>query len=140
MKPRKQRFAASDKRKKNLKKVVFIDLIFVVSVAAFVNYSFPSALQAIVLGFSVFLIPMFLFTALVLKSNAVNRENQMVRTFYAAEVGKFVVTTVLFAFSFMVMTPVASKVAALFAAYFTVWLLHQVMTYLLVVKSPVNAR
>lgn len=117
-----------------------IDVLFVVFMTVLVAYSFPDVLQAAVLGFSVFLIPVCLFTLLVLRSNSVNRGNQMVRTFYAAEVGKFVVTTVLFAFSFMVITPTTYKVAVLFAAYFVVWLLHQVLTYLLVVKSPANVR
>lgn len=140
MKPRKQRFAASDKRKKSLIKVISIDLIFVMLTTVIISYIFPRILQSTVLGFSIFLIPNFLFTALVIKSNSVNRGNQMVRAFYAAEVSKFVVTAALFAFSFMVITAELNELAVLFSAYFAVWLLHQVLTYLLVVKSPVNLR
>lgn len=138
MKPRKQRFAASDKRLKSLKKVALIDTFFVVFAVVVIKVYQPELLQATVLGFSIFLIPVIFFTALIVKRGSVKHGNQMVRSFYAAEVGKFIVTTLLFAFSFIVIEPVARNVAVLFAAYFIIWLLHQVMTYLLVVKSRQN--
>ncbi len=135
MKPRKQRFAASDKRKQALKKVLLIDVLFVVVSGLIIALTHKTYLQAVVLGYSVFLIPNLLFCWRVLRRNSVQYVEGMVRSLYAAEVSKFVLTTILFAFSFIVMKPQGMQVAVFFAAYVVLWIVHQLMTYWLVVRN-----
>src|SRR5690554_3072252 len=128
MKLKKQRFKAVHvKHQAIIRTVLMLDTLTLVLSSALVFIINSHFLQPVLLGTSVFLLPTVLFYWRASRYRAAQDLEKAIQSLYVAQGSKFLLTTVMFAYSFITMTVSKQHIAVFFIAYMGLWFMHHLL-------------
>lgn len=115
-------------RKPNIRPIILFEAAIALSIFVILMV-FDQALVAksIFTGFICFSLPTIFFTLRMWRYTGAKYARQVARSFYIAEMGKYGLTVVCFAASFILLQPL--EVSALFAAYVFFAIIHQIALF-----------
>ena len=135
----KRGFTAGYVRHAVIKPVLLIDVVILVVSCVLITYFDKRWLQPVLLGYSVFIIPSAFFYWRALRFSAAKDIQKSVLTLYSAEIGKFLLTVGLFAYSFIVMADKKHFIGLFFIAYISLLLVHHLLVAI-IANRKVNVK
>lgn len=128
MKLRKQRFKTVHvKHQAIIRTVLLLDTLLLALSCALTLIVNSHYLQPVLLGGSVFLLPTVLFYWRASRYRAAKDLEKAIQSLYVAQGSKFLLTTVMFAYSFITMTVSKHHIAVFFIAYMGLWFMHHLL-------------
>lgn len=108
-------------------RIVAVDTLVCMLLGLAISQLYPAGLTSLLAGCAIFLVPNLFFAWCVFRYRGARQARQMAQAFHIAETVKFILTVLLFAWSF-VMLPIHEPLL-LFVAYALMWLVHQLATW-----------
>lgn len=118
-----------------LYKIVLVDMLVGIACVFMVLLFKPTWLMSLLTGLCIFLIPNLFFIWYAFDYRGTRDITQMARSFFRAEVVKYLLTVLLFAYSLMMLT--VQEPAVVFVAYGLLWAGHQLAAYYVVGRDRI---
>ena len=138
MKLKNQRFKAGHaKYHAVIQTVLLLDSLILALSGAAIFFIDSHLLQPVILGCSVFLLPTVFFYWRATRYRAAKDIGKAIQSLYVAQSSKFLLTVMMFAFSFITITNSKQHITVFFIAYVGLWLMHHLLV-LVVANRKLN--